>query len=85
MANYKYENFERWFDEPEEYGLKSERFYDILGYQFATGNVDYAYIEQWLRAAFNAARQQKEVNRFLCSECTPGECTHAKSTISKRK
>jgi len=54
MAHYKYETFERWFDEPESYGLKSERFYYIVN-----DPDKYANIERWLQAAFDAGREQK--------------------------
>ena len=55
MATYKYENFERWFDEPEDYGLRSERFFDILPYDQRVNEL----VERWIRAAFEAGREEK--------------------------
>jgi hypothetical protein len=53
MATYKYENFKHWFDEPEDYGLRSERFY-----YFVNDQDKYANIERWIKAAFDAGREQ---------------------------
>lgn len=54
MATYKYENFERWWDEPECYGLKSERFFDMLPKDYRTNEL----IERWIQAAFDAGREE---------------------------
>ena len=82
MAAYKYENFERWFNEPECYGLRSERFFDSIN-QFVSTDGKYANIELWLRAAFEVGREEKHISRLLCNECTPGECVHSKSSTQK--
>ena len=56
MATYKYESFERWFDEPEDWGLRSERFFDVLRpYDQRTNEL----VERWIQAAFEAGREEK--------------------------
>ncbi len=51
-------DFERWFDKPECYGLRSERFYDLV-----QNEKDFAkcfhLITQWMQAAFDAGRRPK--------------------------
>jgi hypothetical protein len=53
----KYKTFDDWFDEIENYGMRMERFHD----EFAM--LDYVKRErmiEWLRAAWQCAREQKE-------------------------
>lgn len=50
--NFKYEKFEDWFNEIEGFGMRSERFNLIPN--------NYRNNEDWLRAAFDAARAKKE-------------------------
>ena len=42
-----YEEFEAWFNSPEPYGLRSERFYNLVN----TDPQTFKLIENWLRAA----------------------------------
>ena len=48
----KYDNFSGWFDEPENYGLRSERFFSQLEHTHDLTERN-KLIENWLRAAFN--------------------------------
>lgn len=48
----KYSNFEDWFNEIENYGLRSERFYEEFP------NIDPRMIE-WLKASWECAREKK--------------------------
>jgi hypothetical protein len=57
----KYEKFEDWFDEIENYGYRSERFYE----EFQRMSVD--RVEQWLRAAWYCAREEE------CPYCSKPE------------
>lgn len=52
---YEYAEFERWFDEPEEYGLRSERFFSILD-SYTDRYERNKFIELWMTAAFDAGR-----------------------------
>ena len=51
----KYEKFEDWFDEIENYGMRNERFFDSLD-QFKTKKAYNANLVLWLRAAFNCGK-----------------------------
>ena len=51
----KYEKFEDWFDEIENYGMRNERFFDSLD-QFKTEEAYNANLVLWLRAAFNCGK-----------------------------
>ena len=48
----KYDNFSGWFNEPENYGLRSERFFIQLAY-IEDPLERNAFIERWLQAAFD--------------------------------
>ena len=53
----QYKKFEDWFEEIENYGMREERFHD----EFSM--LDYVKRErmiEWLRAAWDCARMQKE-------------------------
>ena len=58
----KYENFEDWFDELENYSLRSDRFYE----EWHTGHGSDRFIE-WLKAAWNCAREE------ACPYCSTPE------------
>jgi hypothetical protein len=51
----KYEKFEDWFDEIENYGMRSERFFDSLD-QFASKQAYDANLVLWLRSAFECGK-----------------------------
>ena len=60
IMKYKYEKFEDYFDEVENYATRGERFYDEF---FDPMKVDRAI--QWLEAAFKCGREtqsEKEIN-----------------------
>lgn len=57
----KYEKFEDWFWEIENYGTRGERFYEELQ------NMPVDRIEQWLRAAWYCAREEE------CPYCSKPE------------
>lgn len=50
--------FEEWFHQIENYGLKSERFYEDLWCSMIPPQKDRIMIE-WLRAAFEAGRAEQ--------------------------
>lgn len=51
-------SFETWFNQVELYGLKSERFYDLVKLQ--VNNPVYAEsLVAWLRAAYEAGQEAK--------------------------
>jgi len=60
--------------------LRSERFFDILRPFDQQAN---ELVERWIQAAFDAGREEKDLGRLVCNECTPGECIHVKSKILK--
>jgi|LakMenE18May11ns_1017448.scaffolds.fasta_scaffold6732129_1 hypothetical protein len=51
----KYEKFEDWFDEIENYGMRNERFFDSLD-QFTSKQAYDANLVLWLRAAFECGK-----------------------------
>lgn len=51
----KYDKFEDWFDEIENYGMRSERFFDSLD-QFTSKQAYDANLVLWLRAAFECGK-----------------------------
>ena len=53
--DYEYAEFDRWFNEPESYGLRSERFYDLVN-NTADPQKRFEIITQWMTAAFDAGR-----------------------------
>jgi hypothetical protein len=54
---YKYETFDDWFDEVENYGGRFERFYEEL--HNAKDSVHLADLTTlWLRAAFDCGREK---------------------------
>jgi hypothetical protein len=55
----KYEKFEDWFNELENFSMRSDRFYEELQ-TIRTAE----RIEEWLRSAWFCAREQ------ACSYCT---------------
>ena len=60
IMKYKYEKFEDYFDEVENYATRGERFYDEFSDPM---KVDRAI--QWLEAAFKCGREtqsEKEIN-----------------------
>jgi hypothetical protein len=50
----KYEKFEDWFNEIENYGMRSERFSEELR------NITPQRAEEWLRAAWKTARGEHD-------------------------
>ena len=60
MVNPEYPTFESWYDEIEITAFRSERFLqhlDIVQNDTLRRN---EFVENWLRAAFDSARLQKE-------------------------
>lgn len=56
--------FEDWFHQVENYGLKSERFYEDLWCSMIPTQKDRIMIE-WLRAAFDAGRgEQNQIGAY---------------------
>ena len=55
---YKYETFENWFDEIENYGTRSERFLSTLPNDIMLSDS----MIQWLRAAFDCGREDDNEN-----------------------
>ena len=55
---YKYETFEDWFDEIENYGTRSERFLSTLPNDIMLSDS----MIQWLRAAFDCGREDDNEN-----------------------
>lgn len=53
MASYN--RFEDWFDEIENYGMRSERFFESLD-QFQSREGYNANLILWLRAAFESGK-----------------------------
>lgn len=53
--SYEYEEFARWFDEPEEYGLRSERFFAMLD-NYTDKTERNRLVRLWMTAAFDAGR-----------------------------
>lgn len=51
---YKYETFEDWFDEVENYGTRSERFLSVLPDDIMLSDS----MILWLRAAFDCGREK---------------------------
>ena len=49
--------FEDWFNETENFGLRSERFYDdLLSYKW--DGVDAEFFAKWLKAAYEEGYNQ---------------------------
>lgn len=51
--------FEDWFNEVENFGLRSERFFDDLSFSMVPAERDRVMV-QWLRAAFAAGRREQD-------------------------
>jgi hypothetical protein len=58
MKDKQYANFEDWFDELENYNMRSERFFESLG-QFKEGKLYQRNLIIWLEAAFQAGKESK--------------------------
>lgn len=54
-----YDNFTDWFDEIENYGMRSERFHDEFS---ALDYIKRQRMVEWLRAAWDCAREQRSVS-----------------------
>lgn len=54
-----YNNFTDWFDEIENYGMRSERFHDEFS---ALDYVKRQRMIEWLQAAWYCAREQRDVS-----------------------
>lgn len=52
---YEYEEFARWFDEQENYGLRSERFFAMLD-NYTDKTERNRLVRLWMTAAFDAGR-----------------------------
>ncbi len=50
----KYKTFEEWFDELESFSQRSDRFYE----EWETGQIDAKRALEWIRAAWNCAREE---------------------------
>jgi hypothetical protein len=51
-------SFEEWFNEIEVFSTRGERFYDdLLTYKW--DGVDAEYLVKWLKAAYNAGREDE--------------------------
>ena len=55
--NMKYKDFNEWFFEGEEYAMRCERFYEVLGTVKSELGKE-ANMVVWLQAAFEAGRAQ---------------------------
>jgi hypothetical protein len=53
----EYAEFDRWFNQPEAYGLRSERFYDLLN-NTPDQQQRFEIAELWLLAAWLAGKEQ---------------------------
>lgn len=64
--DYEYPDFEDWFNELENYGMRSERFLDSLG-QFQSDSAYRRNLIIWLEAAFRCGRAVKgeAINVYL--------------------
>jgi hypothetical protein len=58
MVNPEYSDFEYWFNQPESYGLRSERFYDLLNNTHDPQR-RFEIAEQWLLAAWLAGKESQ--------------------------
>ena len=58
MVNPEYSDFEHWFNEPEPYGLRSERFYELLNNTHDPQR-RFEIAEMWLLAAWLAAKDSQ--------------------------
>jgi hypothetical protein len=58
MVNPEYSDFEYWFNEPEPYGLRSERFYDLLNNTHDPQR-RFEIAQQWLWAAWQAGKESQ--------------------------
>jgi hypothetical protein len=55
MVKYDPRDFDRWFNEPESYGLRSERLFYLL--QNQPDELErFKLITRWMRAAFEYGR-----------------------------
>ena len=59
MVEYHYEAFDSWFDEIENYSFRSERFFQHLALIADNEQQRTAFIENWMRAAFECGRLEK--------------------------
>ena len=71
----RYQSFEDWFDELEWHGLRSERFYESLN-MFNSEGGKAANFRVWLRAAFEAGKENLQPCRSPYCECTVDKCSH---------
>lgn len=60
MVKYQYEAFDDWFDELESYSFRSERFFQHLELLKDSAQQRNEFIENWLRAAFESGRSDRE-------------------------
>lgn len=54
--------FTKWFNQQELYGLKSERFYDLIDMMSKAGNAYHRSAVSWLRAAYAAGFDEGKTN-----------------------
>ena len=52
---YEYEEFDKWFNQQENYGLRSERFFEMLD-NYTDKTERNRLIRLWMTAAFDAGR-----------------------------
>ena len=79
-------HFDDWFNEPEDFSLRSERFYDSLD-QFTSRQGLIANLNLWLKAAYlhgvrTAAQDSCDTLRQYATDlegCDPRFCTPSES------
>ena len=76
----KYKDFDSWFQEPEGYGLRAERFYDSLD-QISNKQALDDSMRLWLEAAFNAARVKQRGCKFPDCLCIGDSCSYTLKVI----
>lgn len=75
MKNKRYSDFENWFEEPEAYGLRAERFYALLDTFSNKEGLDNT-MRSWLEAAFNAGREKRRGCKFPDCHCVSKTCEY---------
>lgn len=80
MNTKQYSDFDSWFNEPESYGFRSERFYEYVGRFDDKGALD-NYLRTWLEAAFNAGRERKRGCKFPDCSCIGDTCSYVHKIV----
>lgn len=58
ILNYEYSEFTHWFNELECYGLRSERFFDLINNEKDVLK-RFQHITKWMEASFDMGRRLK--------------------------